>query len=70
MPRYEQHCGSCGVTYDVYRPMALSSDPYVCERCDKVCRRVYSAPAFTDRPTSPAIMRDPISRGLPGSSYQ
>lgn len=43
MPLYEYKCVACG-PFDVWRPLAESSDPLACETCQEPAIRVFSPP--------------------------
>ena len=47
--RYDFHCGSCDITFEVARPMREAGNPAFCPECDVAARRIFS--------TSPIIWR-------------
>jgi len=48
MPLYEFRCEDCGA-FDVWRPMAESSDPAHCPECNERGKRIFSPPMTLSR---------------------
>lgn len=64
MATYIYQCPECKKVVEVERPFKDSNVP-IMDRCGVYFVRQFTNPAFTDRPTSPAIFRDPIAKGYP-----
>ncbi|MBD1906616.1 zinc ribbon domain-containing protein [Funiculus sociatus GB2-A5] len=51
MPLYEFRCESCGV-FEEWLKMSETLNPKLCPTCDRISKRVYSAPGLITTPST------------------
>ncbi|WP_149400151.1 FmdB family zinc ribbon protein [Dictyobacter arantiisoli] len=56
MPRYEFCCEQCG-SFECFRSLAEATAPMPCPECQRIARRIYTAPGLVRTPPAQASAR-------------